>query len=311
MRAARVLSVVPTALVTATIVFVLMRVLPGDPAALILGVDAPPQEARALRHMLGLDRPLWEQYAAWLGGLARGRLGDSLYYHAPVASLIAQRLPVTLSLAFAGLALTVAAAVPLGIVAAVRAWSAVDLGVLVATQAGLAVPSFWVGILLLLLFNVALHWLPLQGYAPLVEGPGQWARHLLLPAVALAAARAAQLTRFVRGAVLEELGREYIRTARGKGLGRGAVLLRHALRNALIPTVTVAGLQFGYLLGGAIVIEQVFGLPGLGRLVLQGIYARDLPLVQAAVAVLAILVAFLNMVVDLLYRVLDPRVEAA
>ncbi len=311
MRAARVLGIVPTALVTATIVFVLMRVLPGDPASLILGVDAPPQEAQVLRHTLGLDRPLWEQYAAWLGGLVRGRLGDSLHYRAPVAGLIAQRLPVTMSLAFAALALTTAVAVPLGVLAAARAWSAVDLGVLIAAQAGLAMPSFWVGILLLLVFSVALRWLPLQGYVPLTEGVGQWARHLALPAVALAAARAAQLMQFVRGAVLEELGREYVRVARGKGLGERAVLLRHALRNALIPTVTVAGLQFGYLLGGAIVIEQVFGLPGLGRLVLQGIYARDLPLVQAAVVVLAILVSVLNVVVDLLYRILDPRVEAA
>lgn len=301
----------PTAFVTATIAFVLMRVLPGDPAALMLGMDAPAGDVAALRHDLGLDRPLWQQYAGWLGGLARGRLGDSIRYHAPVAQLIAERLPVTLSLAVAALALTVAIAVPLGIAAAVRAWSVLDLGVLAGTQAGLAVPNFWAGILLLLLFNVVLGWLPLQGYAPLSDGLGQWARHLILPALALAAARAAQLTRFVRGAVLEELGREYITVARGKGLARRAVLVRHALRNALIPVVTVAGLQFGYLLGGAIVVEQVFGLPGVGRLVLQGIYARDFPVVQAAVVVLAVLVSALNALIDLAYTLLDPRVAPA
>lgn len=309
MRAVRLLTIIPTALVTATFAFLLLRVLPGDPVAVILGMEAPPREAAALRHALGLDRPLWEQYGAWLLGLAQGRLGMSLAYHVPVASLLADRLPVTCSLAFVSLALTVAVAVPLGVLAAVRAWSPWDVGLLVVTQAGLAVPNFWVGILFLLVFSVVLGWLPLQGYVPLSQGVGPWARHLLLPASALAAARAAQLVRFVRSAVLEELGRDYVRAARGKGLGERVVLLRHALRNALIPTVTVAGLQFGYLMGGAIVIEEVFGLPGVGRLVLQGIYARDLPLVQGAVVVLAFLVSLVNLLVDLGYRVLDPRIE--
>jgi peptide/nickel transport system permease protein len=310
MRIVRVLGVVPTAIMAATLAFVLLRVLPGDPVTLLLGMEAPPQEASVLRHSLGLDRPLWEQYVAWLLDLLRGRLGTSLSYHVPVATLVAERLPVTCSLAAASLALTVVVALPLGVLTAARAWSPVDVGVLAVTQAGLAVPSFWVGILLLLLFSVVLGWLPLQGYAPLGQGPWEWARHLLLPSGALAAARAAQLTRFVRAAVLEELGRDYVRAARGKGLGERSILLRHALRNALIPTVTVAGLQFGYLLGGAIVVEQVFGLPGMGRLVVQGIYARDLPLVQAAVAVLAVLVCAVNALVDLCYRIMDPRLDA-
>jgi peptide/nickel transport system permease protein len=309
MRAARVFAVVPTVVVTATIVFVLMRVIPGDPATLMLGLDAPVEELQQLRHALGEDRPLWAQYAAWLGDLARGRLGDSIRYHAPVSALIAERLPVTLSLTFAAMAVAIVIALPLGLLAAVRAWSMLDLGVLAATQAGLAVPNFWVGILLLLVFSVTLGWLPLQGYAPWSAGLGAWAGHLVLPAITLGAARAAQLMRFVRGAVLEELGHDYVRTARGKGLGERAVLLGHVLRNALIPVLTVAGLQFGYLLGGAIVVEQVFGLPGLGRLVLQGIYARDLPIVQGAVVVLAVLVSVLNMLVDLLYTLVDPRVS--
>ncbi|HET8998954.1 MAG TPA: ABC transporter permease [bacterium] len=311
MRAARALAIVPTVVVTATIVFVLIRIIPGDPAALMLGLEAPPAQLQALRHALGEDRPIWVQYAAWLSGLARGQLGESIRYHAPVATLIAERLPVTLSLALAAMVVTVAVALPLGLLAAVRAWSLLDLGVLAATQAGLAVPNFWVGILLLLLFSVTLGWLPLQGYAPLAAGVGAWAAHLLLPAVTLGVARAAQLMRFVRGAVLEELAHDYVRTARGKGLAERAVLLGHVLRNALIPVLTIAGLQFGYLLGGAIVVEQVFGLPGLGRLVLQGIYARDLPIVQGAVVVLALLVSALNTVVDLLYSVVDPRVGAA
>jgi len=310
MRAARALALVPTVLMTATIVFVLLRVIPGDPAMLMLGLDASPQELQQLRHQLGEDRPLWAQYATWLGGLARGQFGESFQYHAPVASLIAERLPVTLSLAVAAMVVTTAVALPLGLLAAVRAWSPLDLGVLAATQVGLAVPNFWVGILLLLGFSVALGWFPLQGYAPMSAGLGAWAAHLVLPAVTLGAARAAQLLRFVRGAVLEELGRDYVRTARGKGLGGRAVLLGHVLRNALIPVLTVAGLQFGFLLGGAIIVEQVFGLPGIGRLVLQGIFARDLPLVQGAVVVLAVLVCVLNTLVDLLYRLVDPRVSA-
>lgn len=310
MRAARALAVVPTVVVTATIVFVLIRIIPGDPAALMLGFEAPPAQLKALRHALGEDRPVWVQYGAWLGGLARGQLGQSIRYHAPVAALVAERLPVTLTLALAAMAATVAVALPLGLLAAVRAWSALDLGVLTATQVGLAVPNFWVGILLLLVFSVTLGWLPLQGYAPLGAGVGTWAAHLLLPAATLGVARAAQLMRFVRGAVLDELAHDYVRTARGKGLAERTVLFGHVLRNALIPVLTIAGLQFGYLLGGAIVVEQVFGLPGLGRLVLQGIYARDLPVVQGAVVVLALLVSVLNMLVDLLYGIVDPRVSA-
>ncbi|HLN13070.1 MAG TPA: ABC transporter permease [bacterium] len=309
MRAARLLTLILTVLMTATIAFVLLRVVPGDPAALMLGLDAPPAELAVLRHQLGEDQPIWAQYAAWLGGLATGHLGTSFQYHAPVATLIAERLPVTLSLAAAAMVVTVVVALPLGLLAAVRAWSPLDLGVLAATQLGLAVPNFWLGILLLLAFSVSLRWFPLQGYAPLHAGVAAWAGHLVLPAVTLGAARAAQLMRFVRGAALEELGREYVRTARGKGLGGRAVLLGHVLRNALIPVVTVAGLQIGFLLGGAIIVEQVFGLPGIGRLVLQGIFARDLPVVQGAVVVLAAFVCVLNAVVDLLYGVLDPRVS--
>ena len=309
MRAARALAIVPTVVMTATIVFVLLRVIPGDPAVLMLGLEAPPQELQQLRHALGQDRPLWEQYAAWLGGLARGRLGESIRYHASVASLIAERLPVTLALAAAAMVVTVVVAIPLGLLAAVRAWSPLDLGLLAATQVGLAVPNFWVGILLLLAFSVTLGWLPLQGYAPIRAGVGTWAAHLVLPAVTLGVARAAQLMRFVRGSVLEELGHDYVRTARSKGLGERTVLLGHVLRNALIPVLTIAGLQFGFLLGGAIIVEQVFGLPGMGRLVLQGIFARDLPIVQGAVVVLAVLVSVLNLLVDLLYGVVDPRVS--
>jgi peptide/nickel transport system permease protein len=310
MRALRALAVVPTVVVTATIAFVLLRVIPGDPAALMLGLEAPPEELRQLRHQLGEDRPIWEQYAAWVGGLATGRLGESIRFRAPVAALIAERLPVTLSLAAAAMAVTVAVALPLGLLAAVRARSPLDLGLAAVTQAGLAVPNFWVGILLLLGFSVTLRWLPLQGYAPIRGGAGAWVGHLVLPAVTLGVARAAQLMRFVRGSVLEELGRDYVRTARGKGLAERSVLLRHVLRNALIPVLTIAGLQFGFLLGGAIVVEQVFGLPGMGRLVLQGIFARDLPVVQGAVVVLAVLVCVLNTLVDLLYGAVDPRVGA-
>jgi peptide/nickel transport system permease protein len=306
--ARRLLAVVPTVLVVATVTFVALQVIPGDIAEIMLGVDARPEDLARLRHEFGLDRPLVVRYVKWLGHLARGDLGTSVSFREPVIRLIAARLPVTISLAFSAMLVAVVLALPLGIAAARRAWSPVDLGVLAGSQMGLAVPTFWLGILLLLGFAAALPVFPLQGYVALRTSPTEWARHLVLPAVALGTERAAALVRLVRASVLEELGRDYVRTARSKGLAGGFVLRRHVLRNALIPVLTVAGLQLGYLMGGTIVIEQVFGLPGLGRLLLQGIFARDLVIVQGAVITIAIMFALLNLMVDLLYVVVDPRI---
>ncbi len=304
----RLLAVAPTVLVVATVTFVALQVIPGDIAQIMLGTDARPEDVARLRQEFGLDRPLVVRYLEWLGHLVRGNLGTSVSYREPVARLIAQRLPVTISVAFAAMAIATVMALPLGVVAARRAWSPVDLTVLAGSQLGLAVPTFWMGILLLLGFAAALPIFPLQGYVALASSPIEWGRHLVLPALALGAERAAALVRLVRASVLDELNRDYVRTARGKGLAGAFVLRRHVLRNALIPVLTVASLQLGYLLGGTIVIEQVFGLPGLGRLLLQGIYSRDLVVVQGAVVTIAVMFALLNLTVDLLYARVDPRI---
>jgi peptide/nickel transport system permease protein len=305
----RLLTVAPTVLVVATVTFVALQIIPGDVAEIMLGVDARPEDVARLRGELGLDRPVVIRYLEWLLNLARGNFGTSVSYHEPVFRLIVQRLPVTLSVAVTAMLVALTVALPLGVIAARRAWSALDLGVLAGSQMGLAVPTFWMGILLLLGLSAAIPIFPLQGYVPLARNPLEWARHLALPALALGSERAAALVRLVRASVLDELRRDYVRTARGKGLFDGVVLRRHVLRNSLIPVLTVAGLQLGYLMGGTIIIEQVFGLPGLGRLLLQGIYARDLVVVQGAVIMIAVVFALLNLAIDLLYAVIDPRIS--
>jgi peptide/nickel transport system permease protein len=304
----RLLAVAPTVLVVATVTFIALQVIPGDIAQIMLGTDARPEDVARLRQEFGLDRPVIVRYAEWLGNLVRGNLGTSISYHEPVAHLIAQRLPVTISVAFSAMLIAIVISLPLGVIAARQAWSPVDLTVLAGSQLGLAVPTFWMGILLLLGFAAALPIFPLQGYVALASNPLEWGRHLVLPAVALGAERTAALVRLVRASVLDELNRDYVRTARGKGLAGAFVLRRHVLRNALVPVLTVASLQLGYLLGGTIIIEQVFGLPGLGRLLLQGIYSRDLVVVQGAVVVIAVMFALLNLSVDLLYARVDPRI---
>jgi len=303
--------VAPTILVVATLTFVALNVVPGDLAVMLAGVDARAEDVARLRALYGLDRPIVVRYLDWLAALGRGDLGISSSLRAPVAELVAARLPATLSLAFASMAVATAMGIALGSWSARRAGSIVDASVLVASQVGLAVPNFWLGILLLIGFAATLPIFPLQGYAALVRDPWAWARHLALPTLVIGVERGAVLTRLVRASLLEEMGRDYVRTARGKGVGDRAILRRHVLRNAAIPVLTVGGLQLGYLLGGAIIVEQVFGIPGLGRLLLQGIYARDLALVQGAVVVIALLFAGVNVLVDVLYTRLDPRIQYA
>jgi len=305
----RVPSLLLTLLLISLVTFVVVQVVPGDPAQLILGTEAPLEALADLRVQLGLDRPLVVQYLSWLGGVLRGDLGVSLRHGRPVAILIAERLPVTLSLATLSLALAVLLAVPLGVLAAVRQRSALDYGVLVFAQAGLALPSFWIGILLILLFALSWRLLPSGGYVPWGESPLEALRSLAMPVLALGVPVAGVLARLVRASMLEELARDHIRTARAKGLTEAQVIVRHALRNALIPTVTLLGLQLGFLLGGSIVVEQVFALPGLGRLVLFAINNRDLPLIQGLVLFIAALVVVINFLVDLAYTWLDPRIS--
>jgi len=292
-----------TALVTlgvVTLAFVALR-LSGDPAATMLPGDASVDELRDLRHALGLDRPLHVQYVVFLGGAVRGDFGDSFRHQQPAFGLVLERLPATLELAFAALLLAVAVALPLGIVAAIYRGRAVDMLAMGFAVVGQATPYFWMGIMLILVVSVELGWLP-------TSGRGGWP-HLILPAVTLGTHFAASLARLTRTSMLEVLGQNFVTTARAKGLGEPRVVLAHALKNAAVPVVTLIGLQFGTLLGGAVVTETIFAWPGVGRLAVQSIFVRDYPVVQAGVLVLALVFVAINLAVDLLYGTLDPRIR--
>jgi peptide/nickel transport system permease protein len=307
--ARRLLAFLVTLLLVSLLVFVVVRVLPGDPALLIMGTEASPEAAAALRRAMGLDRPLAVQYVEWLRGALRGDLGRSIQYDVPVGGLIASRLRVTLPLTLLAAGFMAAVALPLGMFAATRHRRLGDYVAMVVSQLGIAIPSFWAGLLLVLFFAVRLRWVEAGGFAGWEAGVWPAIRSLLLPALALGLIQAAILTRTTRSAVLEVLHAEYVRTARAKGLGEGAVTWKHVFRNALITIVTIMGLQLGGLLAGSIVLEQVFYLPGLGRLALGAISARDLPVVQGVVVFVAGTIVTVNFLVDLLYGWLDPRIR--
>ncbi|MFO1068821.1 MAG: ABC transporter permease [Geminicoccaceae bacterium] len=307
--ARRLLALLLTLLAASLVVFVVLEVLPGDPAAVMLGTGAQPDTLQALRAELGLDRPVVERYLGWLAAMLRGDLGRSYTYGVPVSQLVAERLAVSLPLALLALTLAAAIGIPTGVLAARWRGRAADTGIMVATQLGVAIPNFWFAILLVLLFAVQLRWLPAGGFAGWGDGLWPGLRSLLLPAVALALPQAAILARVTRSAVLESLGEDYVRTARAKGLPRSAALWRHAVPNALIPVVTILGLQFSFLLAGTIIVEQVFYLPGIGRLIFQAIAQRDLIVVKSLVVLLAAAVVVVNFVVDLAYAWLDPRLR--
>jgi peptide/nickel transport system permease protein len=289
------------------VVFVVLEVLPGNAAQMLLGPDASPEAVAAMERKLGLDRPAVERYLSWIGGLLTFDLGVSHAYGAPVAELIVERLALTVPLAVMAMVLTVALALVAGVYAASRHNRLGDVGVMGLTQLGIAIPNFWFAILLILLFAVNLRWFAAGGFPGWSDGIGPALEALVLPAVSLAVVQAAILARITRSAVLEVLREDFVRTARAKGLGRRAVLWRHVLRNALIPVVTVMGLQFANLLAGTIVVETVFYLPGLGRLIFQSISNRDLVVVRNCVMLLAAMVVIVNFVVDLLYAAIDPR----
>ena len=305
----RLTAMLATLLVASLVVFVVLEVLPGDPAAVMLGVNAREDTLAALREQMGLDQPAWQRYGQWILGLATGDLGRSFTYDVPVAGLIADRLAISLPLALGGMTLSALIAIPLGVIAAAKRDRAADLGIAVFSQLGLAIPNFWFAILLVMLFSVMLGWLPAGGFAGWDAGPIAAMRSLLLPIVALALPQAAILTRVTRSSVLEVLGEDYLRTARAKGLSRRAALWRHALRNALIPVVTIMGLQFSFLLAGTVIIENVFYLPGVGRLLFQAIAQRDLIVVKDVVVLLAGAVVVINFLVDVLYALIDPRLR--
>jgi ABC-type dipeptide/oligopeptide/nickel transport system permease component len=296
----KVLHTLLVALGVVTLVFAALR-LSGDPASTMLPGDASVEELVALRQALGLDRSLPVQYVQFLSGAVRGDFGDSFRHQQPAFGLVLERLPATLELAFAALALSIVIALPLGILAAIHRGRAMDMLAMGFAVVGQATPFFWMGIMLILVVSVELRWLPTSGRG----GP----EHLVLPALTLATHFAAVLARLTRTSMLEVLGQPYVRTARAKGLPERSVVLAHALKNAAVPVVTLVGLQFGTLLGGAVVTETIFAWPGVGRLAVQSIFVRDYPVVQAGVLVLALSFVAINLVVDVLYASLDPRIR--
>lgn len=303
----RALILLTTLIVASGAIFVVLEVLPGDPALLILGLEAQDDTLAALRAQMGLDRPPLERYLAWIAGLAVGQTGISHTYAVPVGELIAARLEVTIPLALLAFAASTLLAVPLGMFAATRRNRPGDYGVMAFSQIAMAIPNFWFGILLILLFAVVLGWFPAAGFPGWSAGIGAGLAALLLPATALALPEAAILARVTRAAVLETLDADYVRTARAKGLSERRVLWFHVLRNALIPMTTILGLQFAFLLAGSIVIENVFALPGLGRLIFQAVSQRDLIVVRDVVMLLVALVVAVNFLVDIAYGLIDPR----
>ena len=290
-----------TVLLISTIVFVVIRIIPGDPALVIAGIDASQSDIDAIRAKLGTDEPLLSQYVNWIWDVMRFDFGNSMISGQPVTSLILERFPLTLSLALMGIVISIIIAIPLGVVSAVKRWSFWDYLGMVFSQIGMAVPSFWLAILLLLLLSVKIQIFPLFGSGTIM--------HLILPAVSLGIARSAVLLRLTRASMAEELSKEYIVTARSKGMTERMVNYKHALKNALLPVITIGGIQLGYMLGGAIIIEQVFSLPGLGRLFLFGVYQRDFPLIQGGVVFVAFVFSLINFAVDMLYSFLNPKIR--
>ena len=305
----RVGSLVVSLLVASIVIFLILEVVPGDPAQFMLGLNARPDTLANLRAQLGLDQPAALRYVSWVLGMLHGDLGISYTYKTPVTELVLQRLGVSLPLAVLSLALTILIAFPAGIVAAAKRNSRTDLAVMGATQFGVAIPNFWFAILLVWVFAVILHWFSAGGFPGWDKGPWIAFRSLILPSVALALPQASILARVMRSALLDTLEEDYVRSARARGLSRAMTLWRHAVRNALIPVLTIVGLQFAFLLAGGIIIENVFFLPGLGRLIFQGITQRDLIVVKSVVMLLVFAVILVNFLVDLSYIAVDPRLR--
>jgi peptide/nickel transport system permease protein len=308
--ARRLATVLVMLLAAAALIFVVMDILPGDPAAVTLGLNAAPEALAALRTEMGLDRPALSRFITWVIGLCSGDMGQSHTYRVPVAGLVAERMVVTIPLALLAMALSTSIALPLALYAAANHNRAGDTAVMIFAQAGLAIPNFWFGILLVLVFSVGLGWFPAGGFPGWDKGLFAGLRALVLPAIALALPQAAILARVARGAVLETMQENYVRTARAIGLGRRAVMVRHVLRNAMIPVITIMGLQFSFLIAGAIIIENVFALPGLGRLTFQAIAQHDLMMVKSLVMLFAALVILINFLTELVYGLIDPRLRS-
>lgn len=307
----RVLTLVPVLIAISFVSFLLLALIPGDPAVVMLGADAPPQALERLRGQLGLDRPFLERFGWWLWSAVRGDLGTSLYQQRPVTVMVMERLPVTLLVCMLATIISVIVGVSLGVIAAVQRNRVTDHVVRVLSLVGLSMPDFWFGLILILTFSIRFPIFPITGFVPLDRDFFTSLQFFVLPSLALGLTLAGFLTRLTRASMLEVLSADYVRTARSKGLRARTVVLRHALGTALLPLVTVVGLNFGRLLGGAIVIETVFSLPGVGRLIVLAINQRDFPVVQAAVLYVAVIFTIVNLLTDLSYVVLDPRVRYA
>jgi len=313
--ARRLLEAIPTLFIVSALVFGLMRLAPGDPAAMQMGREAARPENKekleALRHEMKLDRSIPVQYVYWLSDLVQGDFGHSYRNKRPVVDLITEKIPATLQLLAGSFVLALLFGTPLAILAALRRGSLLDRGVMAFVSAGLAIPSFWLGLTLILLFAVRYRWLPPSGYTPFFEDPVASLKQMLMPAVTMGVYLAATLMRFLRADMIEVMGADYIRTARAKGLSQRAVVSGHAMRNALVPVLTIAGLEIGALLGGSVIIEQVFGWSGVGWLIVQSVFDRDYPVVQTAVLFVAVGLVLVNLLVDLAYGWLNPRVRAS
>jgi peptide/nickel transport system permease protein len=305
----RVLATMPVMAIVALLVFSLLYIAPGDPAAVIAGDQASPADVERIRQSLGLDRPFLVQFGTWVWRILHGDLGTSIFTNLPVAALIAQRIEPTLSLMTITLVLTILVAVPLGVVAAWKAGSWVDRAIMAFAVFGFSLPVFVVGYLLAYVFALQFEWLPVQGYTPLAKGFWPWLENLILPAVALGCVYIALIARITRASMLEVLQQDYIRTARAKGLGQRSILFVHALKNAAVPIVTVIGIGIALLIGGAVVTESVFAIPGLGRLTVDAILRRDYPVIQGIVLMFSFLYTLVNLMVDVTYTLVDPRIR--
>jgi len=307
--ARRLLATIPVMAVVATFVFLLLRLTTGDPAAIIAGDNATAQDVAAVRAKLGLDQPIVQQFVIWLGNMARGDLGESFFFKKKVSELILDRVEPTVALSICTIVLAVILAVPLGIIAAYKRGTWVDRFVMGLSVTGFSVPAFVIGYTLIYVFAIQFGWLPVQGYQRIGQGLGGFLERLVLPSLTLSAIYVALIARITRGSVLEVMNADYVRTARAKGVADLLVLLRHVLRNAAVPIVTVVGLGIAVLIGGVVVTESVFSIPGLGRLTVDAVLARDYPTVQAVVLLFSLAYVLINLIVDLTYTVLDPRIR--
>ncbi len=305
----RLVFMIPVALLVSFVTFMIIHLIPGDPARVLLGESATPQTVAALRHQLGLDKPLWTQYALWLGQALHGNLGQSIQLQQPVTQAILQRLPVTAELGIVSLIVSVALAIPLGVLAAGTRNTPIDWFINVLSLVGTAIPNFVLGLVLILFLAVVLRLFPPGGYVPFTQDPLGNLRDLVLPVITLATGAVAGNMRQVRASMIEVLGQDYVRTARAKGLRRGRVYFVHALRNALLPLLTIGGLQAGAILGGAVIIESIFLWPGVGMLAIQSILSKDYPVVQGVVLLSALSYMLVNLLVDVGYGALDPRIS--